>query len=61
MKKGKAIEICKLGQGAECCRYLACGREGFHCLKLTEHKKYLDDRVKANTMHAQADNCEGEK
>ena len=51
--------ICKIGQGAACCRYLACGGNGFECLKHSEHMKYLDKRAAAKDMHAQSDNCPG--
>jgi hypothetical protein len=51
--------ICKIGQMDDCCRYLACGKNGFECMKGTEHKAYLDGRVKAGTMNAKADGCEG--
>jgi len=54
-----ANDICALGQGAKCCRYLALGK-GWECMKLNPTTKtYLDERVKAGTIHAQGDNCEG--
>ena len=51
----KIKEVCKLGQGAECCRYLVCGVKGFECAKFTENKSLLDNRV--YTMTAKGDNC----
>ncbi len=52
--------ICKLGQGKDCCRYLIAGGVGFQCAKLeTEAKKILDERVAAGQMSAQSDNCKG--
>lgn len=53
--------ICKLGQLEKCCRYLAVDEKGFQCLKHTEFKSILDQRVQSNTMHAKADNCEGKR
>ena len=54
----QVTEICKIGMGKECCRYLGIGK-GFECLKSTSLAKLLDDRVKAGTMYAQGDNCDG--
>lgn len=51
-------EICKIGQGNDCCRYLACDDKGFCCLKsVPEMKKTVDAKV--NRMNAQSDNCDG--
>jgi hypothetical protein len=55
------IDVCKIGKGAQCCRYLAVGQQGFICLKFTSNKSYLDARVAANSMRAHGDNCEGQK
>lgn len=52
---------CKRGMGAECCRYLALGRQGWACLKHTTFKAGLDARVAADTILAQGDNCDGLK
>lgn len=53
-------EVCKIGQGAECCKYLVVGEEGFQCCKTDPlNKKIIDDNWR-NTPHvAQGDNCEG--
>jgi hypothetical protein len=51
--------VCKLGQGNACCRYLVIGPMGFECVKNTDMKDYLDARVAMETMVARADNCEG--
>ena len=61
MDKEKAINICKMGQGHDCCRYLGAGMKGLECLKLTELKHFLDNRVLEGTINARGDNCEGEK
>ena len=50
-------DVCKIGQGHKCCRYLACGAKGFECLKHTSMRQLLDAR--GNSMTARADNCKG--
>lgn len=52
-------DVCKIGQGSDCCRYLTCGAKGFSCAKGTDLKAYLDFRVSCHTMTAEGDNCEG--
>ena len=52
-------DICKIGQGRECCRYLIVGGLGFECAKLTKLKTLLDKRVLKDSMTAQGDNCKG--
>ena len=54
-------EVCKIGQGADCCRYIASGKDGIVCLKLTDLKETVDKRVKDGLFTATGDNCEGEK
>ena len=56
----KLKAVCKIGAGKECCRYLACGADGFECLKNTSAAKLLDKRVEADTITAQGDNCVGD-
>jgi len=52
------VNICKMGQSAECCRYIIVNPDvGITCAKLTSLKQTLDDKV--DTMRAKADNCEG--
>ena len=55
----KVKTVCKVGQGAECCRYLVCGSKGFECVKGTDTGKFLDSRVAKGTITAKGDNCEG--
>ena len=51
-------EICKMGQGKNCCRYIiADPDEGIVCAKGTSIQYMLDNRV--NEMKAKGDNCEG--
>lgn len=51
--------VCKIGQGKDCCRYITCGPNGFECEKHTSLKKTLDNSV--SHMVAKGDNCEGLK
>lgn len=58
--KDKVEADCRMGRGAETCRYLAVGGEGFLCMKhVAETAAYIDSRVAAGTMGARGDNCEG--
>jgi hypothetical protein len=60
LDKSQWTDICKLGQGQECCRYLIAGSVGFQCAKLdSELKDQLDSRVAKGKMTACGDNCEG--
>lgn len=52
-------EICKLGKGAKCCRYLACGANGFICLKNQPEAATIALRIKQGTFNATGDNCDG--
>lgn len=52
-------DICKIGQGHQCCRYLVMGTQGFECAKHSELAKLLDQRVETQTITARGDNCEG--
>jgi hypothetical protein len=54
------INVCKLGQGNECCRYLVMGSLGFECAKNTSMRSTIDNRVDMNAMVAQGNNCEGQ-
>ena len=51
-----AKSVCKIGQGADCCRYLSMGAEGFSCEKLSPLGDTIDLR---DDMTAKGDNCEG--
>jgi hypothetical protein len=54
------INVCKIGQGNDCCRYLAMGSGGFECLKMHLIIRLdLDKRVENQTIVARGDNCEG--
>jgi len=51
--------VCKIGQGNECCRYLVMGGRGFECAKHTSLATTLDLRVETETIVARGDNCDG--
>lgn len=52
--------ICKIGQGDLCCRYLVVGSAGFECMKISPGNKATIDKAWANSDHvAQGDNCAG--
>ena len=61
MNKKYINNVCKIGQGSKCCRYLGAGAKGFECLKNTSLKEMLDKRVKNKTIIARGDNCQGIK
>jgi hypothetical protein len=55
-------QVCKIGQGAACCRYLGVGQDGLECLKVDPGIKKVVDKSWATTEHvAQGDNCDGQK
>ena len=49
--------ICKIGQGAECCRFLVAAERGFECAKHSDLHEAIQARVEF--MTAKGDNCEG--
>lgn len=51
--------VCKIGQGHSCCRYLTCSKYGFECEKFSSLKSLLDKRVGDKDMTARGDNCVG--
>ncbi len=51
--------VCKIGQGIECCRYLVMGSDGFECVKGSQLAFTLDTRAESKTMNARGNNCEG--
>lgn len=56
-----ADEVCRIGQGALCCRYLTMGRCGWSCEKATELRDVIDLKVVAGDFTARGDNCEGRR
>lgn len=54
--------VCKIGQGAACCKYLGAGTGGLECLKVDPGMKRVVDKAWAADEHvAQGDNCEGQE
>ena len=53
------IDVSKMSQGVDCCRYLIKSGNGFECAKTTSLKDIIDTRV--NQMNAKSDNCGGVK
>jgi len=50
-------DICKIGQGMECCRFLIVDPDiGITCAKGTEFESILQNKKE---MNAQSDNCNG--
>lgn len=53
-------EICRMGEGSRCCRYLSADGAGFHCLKLeADLALVIDAKVARGAAHACGDNCAG--
>jgi len=52
-------KFCRPGKGKETCRYLTMSSDGWGCEKGTSLGRHLDERVDANTMNAQGNNCPG--
>jgi len=52
-------DICKVGMGAEACRYLMMVQHGWKCAKLTTARTLIDQRVAEGQFHSLGDNCEG--
>ena len=59
LKNEHVSEVCCLGKGERCCRYLGMGSDGWQCLKHTGFRAAVDERFAAGQMAAKGDNCEG--
>jgi hypothetical protein len=57
--KKQITEICKVGQGEKCCKYLVAGAAGIECAKISDFKNVIDKNWLENEHIAQGDNCEG--
>ena len=53
-----ADTLCKAGQGAACCSFLAMNR-GFVCIKGTSMEAAINERRAQNSIKAMGDNCTG--
>lgn len=49
--------VCKIGQGSLCCRYLVMGTEGFECGRMSGMEEVIDNRI--HSMTAKGNNCGG--
>ena len=53
-------KVCRIGRGAETCKYLSLGKEGFECMKdFAVSKKIIDTYFDKDQKVAQGDNCDG--
>lgn len=53
-------DVCKIGQGALCCKYLVMAPAGFECSKVIPGQKEMIDIQWALHDHvSQGDNCDG--
>lgn len=55
----EAHDLCKVGQGEHCCRYLTMSVRGWSCEKLTALGRLIDMRVAKGEVSARGDNCLG--
>ena len=54
------VNICRVGQGAACCRYIVSGGNGIECVKHEPNlNQQINERVREGLFIAQGDNCEG--
>ena len=52
MSADEAKEVCKLGQGSECCAFLVMG-SGFECIRMCSNLSMnILDRLEKGTMNA---------
>lgn len=62
--KKEAIEICKMGQGADCCFWLVMGPDGFKCLYEAQEEgrtltgQTMRQRLDSGLTVAKRDGCE---
>ena len=52
-------EVCMIGHGARCCRFLTMGVNGWSCEKRSNIGPTLTFRAESGLMKAVSDNCEG--
>ena len=59
ISKKVAVEVCKLGQGADCCKYLMAGEGGLECAKTPGQEPFKILLDAKTDMVAKGDNCTG--
>ncbi len=46
-------DICKLGQGEQCCAFLVCSSKGFECIRMSyPANSLIFERLEKGTMNA---------
>lgn len=64
VSRKEAIEVCKLGQGPDCCIWLVVGQDGFECLYYDRDKGHnllgetLRERWEKGLTVAKRDGCD---
>lgn len=49
----EAKQICRIGQGSECCAFIVCGTTGFECIRLSyPANSTIFSRLEKGTMNA---------
>lgn len=51
--------VCRIGQGADCCRYLTLSAMGWDCERNTTLGIVLDFKAECGSITAKGQNCEG--
>jgi hypothetical protein len=54
-----ATDVCKIGHGHTCCRFLTMHPDGWSCEKHSPLADLLTQRALAGEMNARGDNCPG--
>lgn len=61
MTEDYLANVCKLGQGAATCSYIASSGGGWTCAKLNDGlARIINQRRAEDSMRAKGDNCEGD-
>lgn len=62
IERQHVAKVCSIGTGADTCRYLVAGGDGFECAKHQDgFRQEIDRRVASGSFVARGDNCEGLK
>lgn len=58
LSKDEAEDICKLGQGEECCAFLTMSHLGFECIRMSYNMNSdIFSGLKDGTMNAKGEGC----
>lgn len=53
-------DVCRIGEGRDCCAYLAMSVDGFQCAKSSKVVvAAIEKRLAEGSMEARGDNCSG--